>query len=241
MSIERDYQDHVESLRARHSPDEAMSQAVGGDFEAMGFLQLQLLIACGLKPDHFLIDVGCGSGRLLQHLPAYLSNGRYLGTDVVPALLEHAKQFCPDTPGWRLETPAGLSISAPDSQADMVCFFSVLTHLRHEESYLYLKDALRVLKPGGAIVFSFLEFTQKPHWLTFETMIVSASTRGPLNQFLSRDAIDAFVEHLDCSLEQYFPGDSLFIPLSRPVTLENGSRFESFGTFGQSACLLRKQ
>ena len=240
MSIERDYQDHVEALRAKHPEPEAMSQAVGGYFEEIGFLQLELLIACGLKRNHFLIDVGCGSGRLLQHLPKYLSDGRYLGTDVVPALLEHAGQFCMGHPNWRLQAATGLSITAGDAEADVVSFFSVLTHLRHEESYLYLKDAIRVLKPGGRVVFSFLEFTQKPHWLIFEGMIASATERGPLNQFLSHDAIEAFADHLGCRIEHYFPGDSLYIPLSRPVTLGEGTHFDTLGTFGQSACVFQK-
>ena len=46
----------------------------------------------------------------------------------------------------------GAPIPAPDGEADMVCFFSVLTHLLHEESYVYLQDARRVLKPTGKLV-----------------------------------------------------------------------------------------
>ena len=51
-----------------------------------------------------------------------------------------------------------LYIPAPDACADMVCAFSVFTHLLHTETYLYLEDIRRVLRPGGRLVFSFLEF-----------------------------------------------------------------------------------
>ena len=39
----------------------------------------------------------------------------------------------------------------------MILAFSVFTHLLHEESFIYLEDFKRVLKPGGSVVFSFLE------------------------------------------------------------------------------------
>jgi hypothetical protein len=37
---------------------------------------------------------------------------------------------------------------------DMIRAFSVFTHIEHEDSYLYLKEALRVVRPGGRFVFS---------------------------------------------------------------------------------------
>ena len=36
----------------------------------------------------------------------------------------------------------------------MVCAFSVFTHMEHEDTYLYLKEALRIVRPGGKFVFS---------------------------------------------------------------------------------------
>ena len=47
-----------------------------------------------------------------------------------------------------------LRIPAPRDSADVVCFFSVMTHLRHEHSYIYLRAARRVVKPTGRIVLA---------------------------------------------------------------------------------------
>ena len=69
---------------------------------------------------------------------------------------------------WRFEVGTGLEIPEAADRADMVCFFSVFTHLLHEQSYVYLRDAKRVLKSGGRIVFSFLEFSMPSHWSVFE-------------------------------------------------------------------------
>jgi SAM-dependent methyltransferase len=65
--------------------------AVGGDFDVAGILELNVLKEAGLKPNHSLIDIGCGSGRLAYKLAGY-SKARYLGTDILPDLLEHARQ-----------------------------------------------------------------------------------------------------------------------------------------------------
>lgn len=43
---------------------DAMELAVGGEFEAIGRLEVATLRHFGLKDDGYLIDVGCGSGRL---------------------------------------------------------------------------------------------------------------------------------------------------------------------------------
>jgi trans-aconitate methyltransferase len=50
-----------------------MEMAVGGQFEAFGILMRELLIQTGLERDGYVIDVGCGSGRLAKPLSQYLS------------------------------------------------------------------------------------------------------------------------------------------------------------------------
>jgi SAM-dependent methyltransferase len=81
------YGNVVTNLLGAHTPAKAMALAIGGQFEAVGILSRQILIDAGLKDCNYLVDVGCGSGRL-SHV---LSVERYLGTDVVPDLLDYAR------------------------------------------------------------------------------------------------------------------------------------------------------
>src|SRR4051812_14631544 len=141
-------------LRFPFNKDKALRFAIGGEFEAFGFVETELLRHLGLSKHDYVIDVGCGAGRLASPLSGFLE-GRYLGTDIVPELVSYARKLV-DRPDWRFQLVKGIDIPENDAQADVVCFFSVFTHLSHEDSYRYLCEAKRVLKPGGKIVFSFL-------------------------------------------------------------------------------------
>jgi SAM-dependent methyltransferase len=234
------YPEFVHALLKSHPLDEAMSLAVGGGFEALGLLERALLIQCGLGPNDYLIDVGCGSGRLAKPLSDYLS-GHYLGIDVVPELVEYARTLV-GRPDWRFEVADGFRIPEEDGRADVVCFFSVFTHLLHEQSYLYLQEAKRVLKPNGKIVFSFLEFAIGVHWELFQYAIDGAyGSSQPLTMFLSRDAIHAWAERLGLKIECIQDGDVPHIRLSAPVVFSDGKVFEGKGKLGprgQSVCVL---
>jgi len=225
-------------LRASHSIEETAEIVVGGQFEAVGQLLRDTVIHFGLRPTDYLIDVGCGSGRLAKPLSEYLT-GKYLGIDVVPELLNYARKLVA-RPDWRFEAAAGLTIPERDETADMVCFFSVLTHLLHEESYLYLKEARRVLKPGGKIVASFLDFEVDEHWLVFENNLKDVGVgAAPLNVFMSVGLLRQFAKHLELEIEVIKNGDEKHIPLSKPVT--SSDSVEDLAASGQSVCVMRKR
>ena len=232
----RMYRRHIAQLLKRQ-PGSAMSSAVGGNFESFGVLMKQILSGAGLRETDYLIDVGCGSGRLAH----VLSINRYLGTDVVPELLAHARSLCP-LPGWRFELVDDIVIPEADAVADMVCFFSVFTHLLHEDSYRYLLEAWRVLKPAGKVVFSFLEFRAPCTWPVFAHMVAAraAGTQMHHNQFLSRDAIEAWATRSGFRVEALFDGGVPHIPLTQPLTFDDGRTVEGCTNLGQSVCILRK-
>ena len=58
------YEAHVEAAIAARPLEEAMAEAVGGDFLQFGLLERCVLEQSALRNDAYLIDVGCGSGRL---------------------------------------------------------------------------------------------------------------------------------------------------------------------------------
>jgi SAM-dependent methyltransferase len=236
------YEAHTRTLLGDHPErDQALKLAVGSsqeEFFAIGAMQKDLLVAHGLVPESSVIEIGCGSGRLAVQLQDWLK-GPYLGTDVVQALLDHASTLA-SAPNMRFQRVTGLSVPAGDDSADMVCAFSVFTHLLHEQSFVYMEDCRRVLRAGGKLVFSFLEFRVPSHWDVMRSNISAlGTTTGVLNQFMSVDGIEAWAQHLNFDLIDIFRGDSAYIPLSHSVVL-NGHEFQGSGTFGQSSAVLQK-
>jgi len=236
----QDYQNHVSRLLESRSEPEAMSLAIGGEFASFGLALKDFIIQCGLKETMTLIDVGCGSGRLAYALRAM--NIGYLGTDVVPKLVDYARKIC-ERSDWRFETVTTLQIPATDTSADLVSFMSVFTHLRHEESFVYLMEAKRILRPGGLIVFTFLDFGQAHQWVIFQYNVDQArsgATRAHLDQFIDKGAIKVWADHLGLEVVNIFDGSENYIRLSQEIVCDDGSRMSGNMTIGQSACILRK-
>jgi len=215
----------VDALKGQMPHDQAMELAIGGGFEQIGPVEVGLLRHYGLPQDGYLIDVGCGSGRLAKPLSAWLT-GRYLGIDLVPALVAHARKIAA-RPDWRFQVIDHIGIPEQDGQADMVCFFSVLTHLTHEQSYWYLDEAKRVLKPGGRIVFSFLEFREPVHLKVFLDTVDATRRKVemPMNTFIDREAVGYWAEALGLEMVEIRSGRDVIAPE---------------GNLGQSTCVLRK-
>ncbi|MBI5426148.1 MAG: class I SAM-dependent methyltransferase [Opitutae bacterium] len=232
------YQRHVAALEERIQRDQALRQAIGGEFIAVGKLEHFLLRSLRLADGHLLADIGCGSGRLAAQLAPFPAI-RYIGCDVVPALLDYARELC-QRPDWRFVATEGQAIPCDDAVADYACFFSVFTHLLHEDTYRYFHEVKRVLKPGGTFVFSFLEFAVPCHWDTFAASYIRQEHGRHLNQFLDRDAIRAFAAHAGFEIVSIHDGDKPHFPIPEEIVWEGGQRMREFGNLGQSVAILRQ-
>ncbi len=202
-----DYEALVAKLVATLPLDEAMAVAVGGDFERTGKTEAAIVRHFGLRDGMSLVDLGCGSGRLAWALGQTMRLD-YLGIDIVQALLDYAATRSPRT--YRFVLNRTLDIPARDASADIVCAFSVFTHLLHHESYLYMEDIRRVLRPGGRLLFSFLEFADPEHWVEFSgTVLAQRHNMLPhLNQFIERNAIDLWADRLGYEREAFIDGSA---------------------------------
>jgi SAM-dependent methyltransferase len=151
-----------ERLYETHAQGDVSDEAVGGgDFETIGRVELDLLLMEGLKPTDTLVDFGCGTGRLAVQAIPMLSGGSYIGIDISDTFLSRAntriQEAVPAPPcrvRWMKQTTPTFPLG--DQSADMICAFSVFTHMEHEDSYRYLKDARRVIRPSGCFIFSCL-------------------------------------------------------------------------------------
>ncbi|MGF1498782.1 MAG: class I SAM-dependent methyltransferase [Elainellaceae cyanobacterium] len=219
-----DYEAHVKNLLATKPLDEAMSDAVGGNYHETGDIERSILVYAGLKNGMKLIDYGCGSGRLAHSLAKQMQID-YLGIDVIDDLLEYAKSK--SSPEYRFLNHRSLTVPAESNSVDMICAFSLFTHLLQAETYIYMEDMHRVLKPTGRLVFSFLEFELPSHWGVFAaTVHQQRVSRIPhLNMFMEKSAIRTWANHIGFRVIELIDG--------------NISQFEG-KALGQSIAILEK-
>lgn len=204
----RDYQVLVDRLLMQQSRDHAMLTAVGGS-DQVGDQEFAAAVRFGFAERGYLVDVGCGSGRLARRI-ARLPEARFLGTDVNPKLLQYAADSC-KRPDFKFAQVDSTQIPEADSTADMVTFFSVGTHMLHEEFFLYLEEARRVLKSGGRTVFSFLD-AQTPHGRAVFSETIAVVRNGGeldhLNVFIGRSDVPVWAAMLAMKLVDIIPGDA---------------------------------
>jgi SAM-dependent methyltransferase len=98
------------------------------------------------------LDFGCGVGRLTQPLAAYFD--RVVGVDVSPEMVRLAERINAHSDRVRYICNVRADLSVLDTAAFTFAYTDVvLQHLEPELALEYLAELLRVLAPGGVLVF----------------------------------------------------------------------------------------
>jgi len=107
----------------------------------------------GLKgPRRHALDFGCGAGRLTHALAACFD--RVTGIDIAPSMIEKARQLHSGLANveFRVNTSNRLD-SIESGSVDLVYTRLVLQHMPPRYIRSYLAEFVRVLAPGGVLVF----------------------------------------------------------------------------------------
>lgn len=231
-AYEAAFADHLNHM----SMEDAAKHHVGGiaNYYMVGAIEARLLENLGLHDGSSLVDLGCGSGRLAGAI-----NGKidYLGTDVVEKLIAYCRKTYP---GYRFEVAADFKIPAEDRTADFVVAFSLFTHLLHEESMLYMREAFRVLKPGGKLVLSFLEYLVPGHRKLFLQSVTNVNTDRPLIVFMDRRGLRFFGRECGFSKFTFHAGNERIVDFGPGIRLPDDTTIEGTRSFGQSVCVMLK-
>jgi ubiquinone/menaquinone biosynthesis C-methylase UbiE len=197
-----DYERYLDGLLSQYPLDEAMSLAVGGDYDRIGAMEADIVAMSGLSDEMFVLDLGCGSGRTATHIAARFPGISYTGIDVVQRLLNYAATRCP--PHFQFVCHHGVDIPLPDGAMDIAVAFSLFTHLLHEETFCYLQELRRVLKPNAVLIISFLEFSREAHWSIFQATVDARkhNDRNPLNMFIEENVLRLWASKIGFTVEQ---------------------------------------
>ena len=141
---------------------------VGGRWEEIGQFQFDYMVSQGLKPEHTLLDVGCGAGRGGIKFVNYLNPGNYLGIDKEQKLIDIAKNKVFGSGLVAEKRPAfvrsdSFEFDKFDKKPDFAISVSLFTHLNAQDIQLCLKNLREFAEPGLIYYTTFFEGTQTRH------------------------------------------------------------------------------
>ncbi|WP_030383086.1 MULTISPECIES: class I SAM-dependent methyltransferase [unclassified Streptomyces] len=202
MWLRRKYPDHVDYYRAvmrsdtQVSPDAAVGSPTRERWLALGAMQFDYLVGHGLRPEHRMLEIGCGNLRAGWRFIRHLEPGHYYGLDISPDILAAAQgtvvemglqQRLPTLTPVRDLTLAFL----PDAHFDVVHAHSVFSHSPLPVIEECLAHVGRVLRPGGWFDFTFDRTEGEEHhvlhedfYYRTETLVALAATYGLEARFM---------------------------------------------------------
>jgi len=131
-------------------------------YDLTSALQFNLLTFLGLREEHFLLDVGCGSlagGRLF--IP-YLLPRRYYGIEPFRWLIEEGIKNELGNDIIRVKQPVfsnnnEFMLSIFDRKFDFILAQSIFSHASQKQIRRCLSEAKNVMKPDSFFVATFVE------------------------------------------------------------------------------------
>jgi len=97
----------------------------------------------GVTPARVL-DVGCGTGRLLRRAALRWPHARMIGVDPASGMIEQARRLTPDA---EFAIGSGEALPLPDASVDAA--FSTVSFHHWADQLAGIREVARTLRPGG--------------------------------------------------------------------------------------------
>lgn len=133
-----------------------LASLLGGDRVRATFVQ-----ESALGSTDRILEIGCGTGSLMLAVKRRSPNAQVVGLDPDPRALEIARRKAARA-GVRMQLDRGFSdaLPYPDASFDRVMSSFMLHHLDSRAKELTMREAMRVLRPGGHL--DVMDFAHSP-------------------------------------------------------------------------------
>lgn len=103
-----------------------------------------------------ILDVGCGTGKLLRRARSYWPEAQLFGVDPADGMVEIAKRL---TPGATFSAGMAEALPMPDISIDLA--LSTISFHHWQNQVAGIREIARVLRPGGYFILADISF---PDW-----------------------------------------------------------------------------
>lgn len=226
-------------LRANLPQEEVGPTFVGGgDATWTGFNQVEILRSLKDLDGAAVVDIGCGIGRTTRYLLDE-NVSTYLGIDVIPEILQGASDLARGRSNFVFVIGADCALPCPDASADIICAFSVITHLLDEEIFDYFLEMRRVIRPNGVAVVSFLDFESPEHRAHFRAHAAHhRQGHGDLTRFTTKAMLQLLALEAGFSATKFIDYGAVDVAPTGRVTLIDGRAAPRTTKLGQSCCIM---
>jgi SAM-dependent methyltransferase len=129
--------------------------------------------ACGLRPQHAIVDIGCGTGLLAE---IFLENGnRVLGVEPNREMRIGGENYLASYPNFSMVDGSAEATGLADASADFVIAGQAFHWFRPGDTRV---EFARILKPAGwvVLVWNDRNTTSKPFLRAYEEFVLRHST-----------------------------------------------------------------
>jgi ubiquinone/menaquinone biosynthesis C-methylase UbiE len=120
--------------------------------------QATLALAAGIVPQPAsVLDVGCGTGKLLRRATTCWPEAQLIGVDPANGMIEMARRL---TPNATFSTGMAEALPLPDASVDLALSTTSFHHWQDQAAGI--REIARVLRPGGYFILVDASF---PDWL----------------------------------------------------------------------------
>ncbi len=127
-------------------------------WQEYGDWQFSTLKSFGLRPEHNLLDVGCGPLRLGLTAIPYLNEGKYFGIDAYPPYIALGKKLLEEmriSKKYNVLCSSQFEFEKFNVQFDYAMAQSVFTHMSGIQIHQCMKNLKPVMKQGSTFVFTY--------------------------------------------------------------------------------------
>lgn len=108
-----------------------------------------------LSRSSVVLELGPGSGRLSRHLIGRCK--RLIAIDNSRVVYEWLREYLRGKGDFEVHLVDGPHVPLHDATVDAVVSHGVFEHLDFDEVYWFLREFKRVLRPGGTVLFNFVD------------------------------------------------------------------------------------